>query len=123
MSIEFQVTIKGMEEFESKMGALDADMQDHISQALMQTAQEIVLRAKQLAPVKTGRLQSNIYPQAIDKYTVKVGCYVPYALFQEFGTRRIMPRLFLTRALQENAPKLVSFMSSALQQAVEEASV
>ncbi len=123
MSVEFQVTIDGAEDVARNMDVLGAGMQDHIQQALMQTAQEIMLRAKQLAPVKTGRLMQNIYAQVVDKYQVKVGCYVPYALFQEFGTRRIMPRLFLTRALQENASKLISIMDSALQQAAEEASV
>jgi HK97 gp10 family phage protein len=61
--------------------------------------------------------------QVVDKYTVKVGCYVPYALFQEFGTSRIPARFFLTRALQENAPKLVSIMSLALRHAAAEVSV
>jgi hypothetical protein len=47
---------------------------------------------------------------------------VLYAFFQEFGTSRIQPRLFLTRALQESAPKLLSLISLAIQNAEAEAS-
>jgi hypothetical protein len=89
----------------------------------VQTAEEIVLRAQQLAPIKTGWLMQNIYARVINKYVVKVGCYVPYALFQEFGTGRVPPRYFLTRALQESAPKLLSILSLALQRAEAEASL
>jgi HK97 gp10 family phage protein len=123
LSVEFRVTIEGAEDFARKMDKLDEVWEHFIQQALMETAQEIMLRAKQLAPVKTGRLMQSIYVQVVDKYIVKVGCYVPYALFQEFGTSRIPPRFFLTRALQENAPKLVSIMRLALQHAAVEASV
>lgn len=123
MSVEFQVTVEGAEDFARKMEKLDEVTQEFIRQALMETAEEIVLRAKQLAPVKTGRLMQNIYAQLIDKCMVKVGCYVPYALFQEFGTSRIPPRHFLTRALQESASKFIEIMSLALRRAAAEASL
>jgi HK97 gp10 family phage protein len=123
LSVEFQVTIEGAEDFARKMRRLDEGTQEYVQQALMQTAQEVMFRARQFAPVRTGRLMQSIYAQVIYKYVVKVGCYVPYALFQEFGTRNVPPRYFLTRALQESAPKLVSIMSLALQRAAVEASV
>jgi HK97 gp10 family phage protein len=123
LSVEFQVTLEGAEDFARKMEKLDLGTQEYIQQALMQTAEEIVLRAQQLAPVRTGWLMQNIYARVVEKYMVKVGCYVPYALFQEFGTSRIPPRHFLTRALQESAPKLLSIMSLALQRAEAEASL
>jgi HK97 gp10 family phage protein len=123
LSIELRITVEGAEDFARKMSKLDDVTEEFIRQALMETAEEIMLRAKQLAPVKTGRLMQSIYVQVVDKSTVKVGCYVSYAFFQEFGTSRIPPRFFLTRALQENAPKLVSIMSLALQRAAAEASV
>jgi HK97 gp10 family phage protein len=123
LSVVFRITVEGAEDFARKMERLDLSTQNFIRQALMETAEDIVLRAQQLAPVRTGWLMQNIYARVIDKCVVKVGCYVPYAFFQEFGTSRIPARLFLTRALQENAPKLVSIMSLALQRAAAEASV
>ena len=123
MSVELRITIEGAEDFVRKINELNDVMKEFIRQALMETAEEIVLRAQQLAPVRTGWLMQNIYARVINKYVVKVGCYVPYALFQEFGTGRVPPRYFLTRALQESAPKLLSIMSLALQRAEAEASV
>jgi HK97 gp10 family phage protein len=123
LSVEFRVTVEGAEDFARKIERLDLSTQDFIRQALIETAEKIVLRAQQLAPVRTGWLMQNIYARVIDKCVVKVGCYVPYAFFQEFGTSRIRARFFLTRALQENAPKLISIMSLALHHAAAEASV
>jgi HK97 gp10 family phage protein len=123
MSIAFTVEVSDLEDFTRKMQRLDNATQEFVQDALNQTAQEIMFRARQLAPVRTGRLMQSIYAQVICQWVVKVGCYVPYALFQELGTRYIHPRYFLTRALQESAPKLFSILSLALQRAAAEASV
>lgn len=122
MSVEFTVEVDGIEDFGRKMQRLDEATQEFVQQALMDTAQEVMFRARQLAPVRTGRLMQSICAEVIYKWVVKVGCYVPYALFQEFGTSRIPPRLFLTKALQESIPKFLSIISLALQRAAQEAS-
>jgi HK97 gp10 family phage protein len=121
MSVEFTVEVVGVEDFEGRMRRLDEAVQDDVQDALGQVAQRVVLRARELAPVRTGRLMQSIYAQIIAKWLVKVGCLVPYALFQEFGTRYVSPRYFLTRALAENANNLLSIIRVALQRAVEEA--
>jgi HK97 gp10 family phage protein len=121
LSVEFSLEID-VQDFPDKMRRLDYATQESVQQALMDTAQEVVLRARQLAPVRTGRLQQSIYAQILSNWVVKIGCYVPYALFQEFGTRYIMPRYFLTRALMESSSKFLAIISLALQRAVEEAS-
>ena len=121
MSVEFIVSVDD-EDFSGKMERLDDGMQGYVQDALVQTAQEVMFRARQLAPVKTGRLMQSIYAQVTRQWAVKVGCSVLYAFFQEFGTSRIQPRLFLTRALQESAPKLLSLISLAIQNAEAEAS-
>ena len=120
MSVEFSVEVDD-EDFGGKMERLDDWMQDYVQDALVQTAQEIMIRARQLAPVRSGRLMQSIYAQVLSTWVVKVGCSVLYAFFQEFGTSHIQPRLFLTRALQESAPKLLSLISLALQNAALEA--
>lgn len=120
MSVEFTVQVDD-EDFGGKMERLDDGMQGYVQDALVQTAQEVMFRARQLAPVRTGRLMQSIYAQVLSTWVVKVGCSVLYAFFQEFGTSHIQPRLFLTRALQESAPKLLSLISLALQNAALEA--
>jgi HK97 gp10 family phage protein len=121
MSIQFRVELSGVEDFAAKMRTLNEAMQNCVQDALNQTAQQVVSRARELAPVRTGRLMAGIYAQIIYKWVVKVGCMVPYALFQEFGTRYISPRYFLTRALAENASNFMFIVSAALERAAEEA--
>lgn len=122
MSIEFRVEVGGIEDFARKIRRLDETAQKCIQDALNQTGQEVMRRARQLAPVRTGRLMQSIYVQMIYKWVVKVGCYVPYAFFQEFGTRYIPPRYFLTRALAESQMQFLMIIAVALQRAAEEAS-
>ena len=121
MSVEFNVTVED-EDFRRKMEKLPDSLQKYLQQALQQTAQTIMMRARQLAPVKTGRLMQSIYVQMVAEYTFRITCYVPYALFQEFGTRYIAPRYFLTRALQESRSEFLSIIGLNLQYALTEAS-
>lgn len=121
MSLDFTVEID-TEDFVAQMEQIDQATQDYVQDALAQAAQAIVLRARQLAPVRTGQLMQSIYAIGAGQWAVKVGAYASYALFQEFGTSHIQPRYFLTRALQESAPQLLSAISVAIQRAVEEAS-
>lgn len=122
LSIEFKVEVAGIEDFARKMRRLDKATQKCIQDALNEVGQHVMLRAKQLAPVKTGPLMQSIYAQTVCKWVVKVGCYVPYALFQEFGTRHIQPRYFLTQALKESEMQFLAIVGIALQRAAEDAS-
>jgi HK97 gp10 family phage protein len=122
LSIQFRVELTGVEDFAAKMRTLDETIQNCVQDALNQTAQQVLRRAQELAPVRTGRLIAGIYAQIIYKWVVKVACMVPYALFQELGTRYISPRYFLTRALAENASNFMFIVSVALERAAEEAS-
>jgi HK97 gp10 family phage protein len=121
LSVEFNVTVED-EDFRRKLDKLPDSVRKYVQQALNQTAQTVMSRARQLAPVKTGRLMQSIYVEMVAEYMFKVACYVPYALFQEFGTRYIAPRYFLTRALQESRSEFLSIMGLNLQYALTEAS-
>ncbi len=121
LSLDFTLEID-VEDFCASIEKLDKATQDYVQDALVQTAQAIALRARQLAPVRTGQLMQSIYAIGAGQWAIKVGAHAPYALFQEFGTSHIQPRYFLTRALQECAPQLFSALSVAVQRAVEEAS-
>lgn len=122
MSFQFRVEVSGIEDFAEKMRELDDATQEYVQVALNQIGQLVVLRARDLAPVRTGRLISSIYSQIIYKWVVKVACMVPYALFQEFGTRYIQARYFLTRALNENAVNFLAIVAAALRRAADEVS-
>lgn len=122
MSVQFRIEVSGFEDFARRMRRLDEATLECVQNALNQTGQDVVRRARQLAPVRTGRLLQSIYSQIIYTWIVKVGCYVPYALCQEFGTRYISARYFLTRALMESQMQFLTVVAVALQRAAEDAS-
>jgi HK97 gp10 family phage protein len=122
MTVQFRVEVGGIEDFAERMRRLDDATQKYVQDALNQTGRLVIRRAQELAPIRTGRLISSIYSQIIYKWVVKVACMVPYAIFQELGTRYIQARYFLTRALSENAMNFLSIVAAALQYATEEAS-
>jgi len=121
VSLDFTIVFDDLD-FIYRLEKLDQATQDSVQDALVQAANAVVFRARQLAPVRTGQLMQSIYAVDAGQWAVKVGAYASYALFQEFGTSHIQPRYFLTRALQECAPQLFSALSVAVERAVEEAS-
>ena len=122
MSVEFGVEISNIEGFAEKMRQLDEATQKYVQDALNQIGQLVVRRAQELAPVKTGCLIASMYSQIVYRWVVKVACMVPYAIFQELGTRYIHARYFLMRALNENVMNFLTVVAAALQRAAEEVS-
>lgn len=81
--------------FESPEGDIGKD--------LVKRALRVQRRAKQIAPVDTGRLRSSVeYEAGRDSrgLVARIGTDVTYAVYLEFGTRRMAPRPFLRPALQ-----------------------
>lgn len=60
MSVSFSIEID-IEGFCGRVGKLDHATQDNVQDALVQAANAIMLRARQLAPVRTGQLMQSIY--------------------------------------------------------------
>jgi len=114
--------IGGIEEFCVKMHYLDSSMRDRVHHTLNSITQDVVIRAKALAPFRTGRLMHSIYAHVSRDWILKVGAACPYAIYQELGARYIHPRLFLTTAIMENLPRLAYVISEALRLAIQEAS-
>jgi len=121
VSVQLKMDIGGIEEFRMKTMVLPEHIRRHIYLAMNSIAHDIVIRAKQLCPVRTGRLMHSIYAHVSREMILKVGATAPYAIYQEFGTRYIEPRAFLTQAILENMPRLAALMHQALDMAIEEA--
>jgi len=62
---------------------------------------EIVEKAKEHCPVRTGTLRDSIRILEVNDDGVEVGSDVPYAHFVEYGTEKMSPRAFLRRAVRE----------------------
>lgn len=78
------------------------DLQVSIPERFASRQSEIIIRAAEIgaaraaavAPVDTGRLRDSIHAREVHGGAA-FGSDVPYAGFQEFGTRRIRPRRYI----------------------------
>lgn len=120
MAVEINCTVEGFEEFKMAMERFDSAMQEHVHKLLAWWAEDVKALAKQLAPVRTGRLRSSIYAK-IQDWVAQIGAEATYALFVEFGTRRMQARPFLYPAIQEYLPRLEEIICEAIDQAKAEA--
>jgi len=120
MSVEARLEVAGVEELKAKLEKVDSSLKRKINDKLAEIGNLIRERARQLAPVKTGRLRASIYSQISD-WILTVGAKAPYARYLEFGTRWIRPRHFLLRAIEENQAKIDNAIRMAVSSAVSEA--
>jgi len=120
MSVEVGLEVVGVEELKAKLERLDSSLKRKVSEKLAKIGNLIKERARQLAPVRTGRLRASIYSQLVN-WTLTMGASAPYARYLEFGTRWIRPRHFLLNAIGENLVKIDGAIRAAVYSAVSEA--
>jgi len=121
MSVEVEVRVEGIEEFEKKMNNVNVYMQRNIRRKLQDLGSEIHATARRLCPVKTGRLRDSIYTK-LEDWRLKIGASMPYAAFIEFGTRYIRPFYFLTEAVNLHLPRLHAIIHEGIEWSIREAS-
>jgi len=85
-----------------------------VEKALFRSGLIIEAKAKNLAPVDTGRLRADIVTVKVSKTTVKVGTNVKYGKFQEFGTVFQSGTPFLRPAIRISLRKIERLFSSVL---------
>jgi len=110
--------IEGIEELERKMNIADREITIRVHRVLYDLGVSIRNLAKALAPVKTGRLRISIFMNIVG-WVVRIGATVPYAVFQEFGTRYIMAKRFLRTAIEAYQDQVVPRIREAIQEAIE----
>jgi HK97 gp10 family phage protein len=120
VAVEVNVGIDGVEEFKAAMERFDSAMRGHVHRQLVSWAEDVEALAKQLAPVRTGRLQSSIYAR-IHEWVAEIGAEASYALFVEFGTRYMQAHPYLFPAIQEHLPRLEMIICEAIDSAKAEA--
>lgn len=116
MSIEIACDAEGVEEFKQAMERLDYGMQQHVHRQLEIWAAEVQALARQLIPVRTGYLKSTIYAK-ISEWVAEIGAEATYALFVEFGTRRMRAQPYLYPSIQEHLPRLEAIICDAIDNA------
>jgi len=114
LSLKIDIDASQVERFAEALKQMSNELRDKWAEALGEVGRQIVVRARAYAPVRTGALRASIYETVTHDLVLRVGAYVYYALFQEYGTRYIAPRYFMTRAIQENLPLLNFAMGEAI---------
>lgn len=79
---------------------LRAGLDKKAEKILEAAARRIEARAKELAPVDTGTLKSSLHVSQERPLERTIADGVEYGVFQEFGTRRMGARPFLTPAVE-----------------------
>ena len=119
MSVEMELQVEGAQELAGQMRKLDRAMYERVQRRLYEIGVKMRNLARQLAPVRTGRLRESIFSR-VQGWELKFGAKAPYAEFQEFGTSRIQPRLFLTQAVNQYDPQLELLLATAVEEAIRE---
>lgn len=120
MSIEVELEEKGIEEFKTKMERLDYNMRRNVHQQLRKLGTDMNNMARQIVPVKTGRLRASIYAK-VQEWMLKVGATAPYAVFVEFGTRYMRAHRFLSQTIETYRPRLREIIKRGVDNAIHEA--
>ena len=102
--LEFDLTI--VEGNDPTMNATIGEIQQEARTILEDGGAQIVEDARRLAPVRTGALMQSLYYQVDDVTGLTVGATVPYAVYQEYGTRRMAAHAFLLPSINEYQPMI-----------------
>jgi HK97 gp10 family phage protein len=97
MSVE--INVEGIEEMESWLESLPDNIEEKVRDKMQEIVEDATEQARSEAPVRTGKLRASIGWMRIAE-GFKIFAEVPYAVYQEFGTRYIKAKLFMTRAWQ-----------------------
>lgn len=95
-----QIDIEGLEAVQTMFKRLPEVLERRIHQKMREIVQEGVVRARDLAPERTGYLRSMIGSTELGNMQFQLVGLAPYTYYQEYGTRFISPRLFMTAAFQ-----------------------
>jgi HK97 gp10 family phage protein len=120
MSVEMEMHVERLSELRQKLSQLDDGLKRHVQEAMQFEAEAMKNVAKASCPVRTGRLRDSIYAK-VQNWIIRLGAAVPYAVYQEFGTRYIRGRCFLSKAVEVRMPVLVNRLNSVIDQAIREA--
>ena len=110
----------------AKLLAAQAEIKQAISDALEQGGKDMEEKAKQLVPVRTGRLQASIYHQ-VDGLQLELGARADYAADIEFGHNvrsgwkikgplvgHVGAQPFIRPAADEGQPNLLSLIRNGI---------
>jgi HK97 gp10 family phage protein len=100
MSLQISVNLPNLEALAEALDNVSQGLGSAVTTALMNVGNTMLMTAQTIVPVRTGYLKSTLALQQISQFQIRLIAGAGYAAYVEFGTRRMAPRLFLTRSIQ-----------------------
>jgi len=110
-----------IEELQRKLKNISADMIPTLEKAMRDAAMNVEGRSKELCPVITGTLRRSISSKTeVKGNEVKgiVGANTKYAEAVHEGSSKRAPNPFILNSIIEKEPETLSFLSSAIEEAI-----
>ena len=116
MSVKFPVALKiiGLDRIAAGLAAAPHELRVVANRVVDEGLGLVEERARELAPVRTGWLRSQVYKRKTGFLGWEVGDLASYAGFVEFGTRYMRARPFLRPAVEEKMPLVREALKDAL---------
>jgi hypothetical protein len=98
-------------------------LQAEVSEGMQRVGAEMERDAQIRAPKRTGYMASQIRFEMLSysNWSFRLVGRAPYTIFQEYGTSRIMPHLFITSSLQLHVDEMLQAVQEAIARAISEA--
>lgn len=128
-TLEIAVTTTGLGEFQSKMDGLDGFTSgEHLAEAALQVAEQIVEWVRPDVPVQTGWMRDHLRAEAVVVSESEARAYagwdlaeVPYAESVIFGTAHMPARPILQQAVDQHAAEIEAMLVKVVQDRIREA--
>ncbi len=115
--MKLNVTFGGAQKLDMKLKYIQRGLEEALETIASIGALPVLTEAQILAPVRTGNLRRSITWETTvrtpTRAVVSVGPHVDYAVYLEFGTRRMAPRPFLRPAFETKQQEALEGMKKA----------
>jgi len=108
MAVRLELSAAQKEQLRKKMDTLVLRNRKGLEQAFSAAGLDMQNKAKEMAPVDTGRLRQSIRKETInDGLGVRVSTNVKYAVFQNNGTSRVAGKRFMEGGFAAGVQRLL----------------
>ncbi len=104
--ITISIGVNGQKETVANLGRMSEKVKKAIKEEIGASALRIQASAKRRCPVRTGALRNSITVDLYGEMSAEIAPHMPYAIFVEFGTRKMRARPYMTPAAEEERPRL-----------------
>jgi HK97 gp10 family phage protein len=97
-------------------------LEERVATRIQEVGGEMRDDAQRIAPKRTGYMASQISFEILPwgKWAFRLIGRAPYTLYQELGTRRMQPRLFMTQAVEIHRVEMLMAIQAAVEETVRE---